>query len=269
MSDENSRKTSLTPWAALKPGSVSGFSRMIVVFMMAMLLFFSVEQSQAAEKYVTIVNSPEVKQKLQQASPAERKRMEKAIKNGNRFIQLRFNDEDTDFYTDPDGDEIWKKKMAPIMSMSLEKWQDYRNARWKIVVDDSKTSGGYLLIACPIVILSQLNINNDITTLIYRATLIGRFPYLGGRHYEKIDISKSGKHYELQINLNSKHKLLNEYSTEKQIATSNYEYDSINRFRLNSLRLIKNKSDFVYDDIKVIDDTLNKLKSLTDNCKKP
>lgn len=245
-----------------------GLSRMIVVCMMAMLLFLSVEQSQATEKYVTIVNSPEVKQKLQQASPVERKRMEKAIKNGNRFIQLRFNDEDTYFYDDPDGDEVWKKKMAPIMSMSLEKWQNYRNARWEKVTNATRTRSGYELVSCPEVELKQLHVSSYRVALVYSAVIIGKFSTFGGVTHGEIDTTRLGSVYELEISVGINSKITSEHSLETQLATSYQEYYRFTTFRLNKLLSIKNKSEIVKNDISSINDTLNKLNSLLNNCKK-
>ncbi|MCE1227457.1 MAG: hypothetical protein LWW87_13405 [Geobacteraceae bacterium] len=216
MSNENARKASLTV--------ISHTLRLLygAIIAIAFISFSLAEQLYAADQYVTIVMSPEVKQKLQKVTPAERNKIEQAIRTGNRYVQLRFNGQGYIASDDPDGDKEWQKTLAPLMAMSQEKWANYVYNNWIIEHNSDDFSRSYGLVVCMNVLLNEISIVEKSTTLKYRAKLTGAFPKFSQKNIRNVDFSYSGKQYDIQLLLNNKGKITNEHAENKYLASSYY-----------------------------------------------
>jgi hypothetical protein len=225
--DENSRKASLTPRVFPVRLLRSPIKWFLIGFVLAIQVAAINGQGHAEDQYVTIVMSPVVKQKLQQASSAEQKKIEKAIKYGNKLIQYRFNSEDMNFVEDPGGEVLWEKKMAPIVSMGMEEWEDYRNKRWQSQIETGRHHGGLILVNCMSINLIDINTTYNGIDITYRATLLGKFPYFStskGKSLDKVDLSVAGKPYDLILHANKVGLITSEYSTEKYTSSSYFDY---------------------------------------------
>jgi hypothetical protein len=243
-----------------------------VITTLVLYLAITSLQSQATDQYVTIVISPVVKQKLQQTPPSERKKIEKAIKSGNKLMQLRFNEEDLGFVEDPDGEARWNKKMAPIVMMGMEDWEDYRNNRWEYVIGSDRNHSGVVLVNCMQIKLAEITSINNGTDIKYTTTLLGKFPYISttkGKQPDTVDLSVAGKSYEILLHADKLGRINSEYSTEKY---SSQSYDSYKNYlvrektRLNKILKINNAVE-LNNIIKVIDHISSALAKSVAVCK--
>lgn len=202
----------------------------VSIFLILTLTSLSAYAGDIAEKndktvYVTVITSLEVQEQLKKLDSQIQTQLEEAIKVGNKFIQLRFNDDDRYFADDPNGEEEWNKNLAPLVAMSGEDWQEYREDRWKIV-DGNRMKGAHYLVTCPKVELVEVNKTTTGSTLVYSANIIGAFPDLAARKKLQVDRTRAEKPYILQINIGDNKRVLSECSVENILAISYFNYMS-------------------------------------------
>ncbi len=183
----------------------------------------------ASPNPVTFSLSPEVEKAIKTADPKTAARMKRAIKVGNRFIRLRFNNDDG---YDLEIDDEWNKTVGPLLSMSGKQWFEWRDQRLPASLP-IRLPGSLMqstsLMACPAVTLLEIKSANDNIALTYRATLAAGYvqiypdtPGKGG-HRNWIDKTLSGRPYNLVIEIGPNNRIVRELASEKSLVF-NYLY---------------------------------------------
>jgi hypothetical protein len=194
------------------------------------LLLISASAVRADANPVTIKISPDVENTIRRADPKTAARMKKAIQVSNKFVRLRFSNDDG---YDPEIEEGWNKTVGPLIAMTGEQWFEWRDQRLpasspiRLPDDFIKIIS---LMSCPAVTLSEIKVGNKGFSLVYRAILVGgfveKFPGTPGKggHQNWIDKTRSGQSYSLTFEVGSNDRITGELSTEKSLVFQYFYY---------------------------------------------
>lgn len=207
-----------------QPGRATGeFSWRAAILPLLLVLLLSTA-AQARPNPVTVSVSPEVEKAIKASDPKTAARMKKAIQVGNKFVRLRFNNEDAYSPEDEDG---WNKTIAPLVTMKGEEWQEWLDKRWPIEMVTNLPNGwrqSVSLMACPTLTLLEIKSANNDISLTYLATLaagyIQIYPDTPGKsgHRNWIEKKLSGHPYKLTIGIGPNNRITSELSSEKYLA---------------------------------------------------
>lgn len=174
-----------------------------------------------------VIRAPQLEQQVSAVPPAERKRIEDAIRVGNRFVNARFSF--ADFPDHPDSWEDWERDVGPLMAMGVEAWEKvWEKEGWDIGINYRQFVNGRLL-ACPSVQLEEVVRSGQATRLRYRATLIGISIEAGDSVTApqglSMDISRQRQSYVIDVELNQKDRITAVRTPEKTVAAG-YQIES-------------------------------------------
>lgn len=165
--------------------------------------------------------APAVQEQLNKASPEERKSLEAAIYTGNLFIpqHLSYNAYDT-----ASENQDWFDEVAPLVILDMKEWeQQYGKSgiRTKIIKLGKDDVYTYRL-TCPQVTLSSVQQNDQITSLLYRATSIGTLMYFQSHDLYDFNLEGAGETYEVRIDLDKDSAQVNEVIPKDKWQTESY-----------------------------------------------
>lgn len=224
------RTISFAPELGQSGQATGGFSWRAAILTMLLALLLSTA-AQARPNPVTVRVSPEVEKAIKAADPKTAARMKKAIQVGNKFVRLRFNNDDG---YDPEIEDEWNNTVGPLIAMSGEQWFQWRDQRLPSVLPPIHLGDGYKkmtsLMACPALTLSEIKNGNSGYFLIYRTVLVGgyieKYPDTPGRggHKEWIDKAQSGHQFHITIEIGTNNRITSESSSEKSLVFHYFYY---------------------------------------------
>jgi len=127
------------------------------------------------EEKITVTVSPEVREQLQKLNPGERKKMEAAIRIGNRYAPHHF-DGTAYARNDDQQEKLWQKNIRPLVALLPNRnendWYDPGEAglAQKLEINGMRV-GTYVV--CPEPELVSARVASDHFDLMYRTKIIG------------------------------------------------------------------------------------------------
>jgi hypothetical protein len=197
----------------MEENSMKNFLKMFIV--LAAMSFTQLAVAREALLEATIKDikvtsiAPAVQEQLNKASPEERKSLEAAIHTGNLFIPQYFS---YNAYDTTSENQDWVDEVEPLISLDMEQWaQQYgksgiRSKNVKLGKDDVYT---YRL-TCPQVSLISVQQNDQITSLLYRATSVGMLMYFQLHSLYDFNLEAAGEIYDVRLDLGKSSALVNE-----------------------------------------------------------
>ena len=179
---------------------------------------FLVASAQGAEKErITVTISPVVQEQMQKMSPRERKKVEAAVRAGNRFIPFYFDGSANDL-TFEDSIKAWRKNIRPLVNKDFIKWGEMLSEKQsgvELEIAERELSSDAFV--CPQIELTGFQISPKIIDLNYRAKVAGIIKFKrGSAHYmEKLILNQQLDFQEALIGVDINNKI--DYVAEKYL----------------------------------------------------
>lgn len=181
------------------------------------VLFFTLSVF-AMESAISIELSPQVKEFMSHLSSQDKKKLNKAIKVGNKFTELHRAGY---IFYDPEIEKNWNKDFKPLTVLSGEQITQI----WVDNLGDDKDDG-FEQITCNKTYLKEIMFDKNITKLTYETLVIGMDNssdsstlHFKGYRFIKLD----NEYFRLELSLNQTPKIINLNFLTKNSSSVNYK----------------------------------------------